>query len=89
MADDPSEWPDDPTYDWPSVFRGGDLVRLDDGRLAVVLCIMNYAPEPPYRWQLNVRTTNSGGGPDDLIADPRDCRPDPAGEDEARALGLL
>jgi hypothetical protein len=35
--------PQDASYDWPSVYRSGDVVRLDDGRVGIV-SIMDYAP---------------------------------------------
>jgi hypothetical protein len=82
------EWPEDPYYDWPRHFRQGDVVRLDDGRVAIVSMILDCAPEPPPRWELVVTAIGSWGGPDDFITEPWLCRPAPEAIDEARHLGL-
>ena len=58
----------DPTFEWPSVFARGDVVRLDDGRIAVVGEIVDDAAEPPARWELIVRTTGELGEMDDTEA---------------------
>jgi hypothetical protein len=63
-------------------------VLLYDGRVAVVSMILNYAPDPPPRWELVVSTLGSWGGPDDFITEPWLCRPYPDGKDEARRLEL-
>ncbi len=86
--EDADEWPQSPTHDWPSVFCCGDVVRLNDGRLAVVGCVLNYAPEPPEKWELVVRTLDRGHL-DDTIWTPMDCRPAPEAAEEARRQGLL
>ncbi len=80
--------PSDPTYDWPRVFKGGDVVRLDDGRIAVVEMIMDYAPDPPAKWELIVRTISECGSLDDTITEPWLCHLAPEGVAEAEALGL-
>ncbi len=83
------DWPPpDPTFDWPSVFKPRDVVRLDDGRIAVVGTILDYATQPPARWELIVRTTGARGGPDDTITEPWLCRPTPADTAAAQDLGL-
>lgn len=82
-------WPEDPHHDWPRYFRAGDIVRLHDGRVAVVGQVLNYADEPPPRWQLKVRAMGWWGGPDDFITEPWMCRPDPDAREEAELLGLL
>jgi hypothetical protein len=87
-AEDSDDRPQSPTYDWPSVFRSGDVVRLDDGRLAVVGCVMNYAAEPPAKWELVIRTLDSGHL-DDTIWAPWHCRLAPGAQDEAHRQGLL
>jgi len=88
-VDDADNWPQSPSHDWPSVFHAGDVVRLGDGRVAVVSCVMNYAPGPPPTWELVVLTLGWWGGPDHVMAMPWKCRPAPEAADEARRQGLL
>jgi hypothetical protein len=80
--------PPDPTFDWPSVCKSGDVVRLDDGRIAVVAMIMDYATELPARWELVVRTTGAFGDLDDAATEPWLCRPAPEEKAAAQDLGL-
>jgi hypothetical protein len=89
VVDDADDWPQSPSHDWPSVFRGGDVVRLDDGRLAVVVGILDCAPEPPPNWELIVEMIGYSGHLDDSIWPPSRCRPAPEAVDEARGQGLL
>lgn len=88
-VDDLDDWPRDPTHDWPSVFDCGDVVRLDDGRLAVISGVLNYAPEPPPKWELVVRTLGRSGHLDDTMWPAYACRPAPEAVDEARRQGLF
>ncbi|MCA1846863.1 MAG: hypothetical protein LC792_27450 [Actinobacteria bacterium] len=81
--------PQDRTFDWSSVYRAGDVVRLDDGRVAVVRCVIDAGPKPPSFWQLVITATGWWGGPDHFITVPRDCRPAPETREEARREGLL
>lgn len=83
------DWPPpDPTFDWPSVFKRGDVVRLDDGRIAVVGEVMDCAPDPPARWELIVRTTGKFAEMDDTITEPWLCRLAPEDAAAAVVLGL-
>jgi len=51
---EPVAIPSDPTYDWPSVFRRGDLVRSTSGHfIGVVVSIINYGDDVA-RWELFV-----------------------------------
>jgi hypothetical protein len=72
-----SEWPSDPHHDWPQHFRVGDVVRLTDGRPAVVRAVQDYAPDPPSRWDLIVSALDRNGFPDTFIVEPWDCCLDP------------
>lgn len=89
VVEDQDDWPQSPSHDWPSVFHCGDVVRLGDGRLAVVSCLLDYPNEPPTKWELVVLTLGSWGGPDHVIALPWKCRPAPDAAEEARRQGLL
>lgn len=80
--------PPDPTFDWPGVFKRGDVVRLDDGRIAVVEEVRNYAPDPPARWEPIERTTGEFGEIGDTITEPWLCRPAPEDAGGAEDLGL-
>lgn len=57
------ELPPDPTYDWPSVFKPGDVVRSGDGRwIGVVLPVEDYSEgdgDPPH-WELHVDAAKDG-----------------------------
>ncbi|MGH9038858.1 MAG: hypothetical protein ACRDZ3_01360 [Acidimicrobiia bacterium] len=64
------------------------MVRLEDGRVAVVVSVLDYAPEPPSRWELVVETIGPWGGPDHFIQEPWHCRPAPEAREEARRQGL-
>lgn len=84
-----SEWPADPHHDWPQHFADGDFVRLADGRPARVLCVQDYAPHPPSRWELIVSALDPDGFPDTFIVEPWDCRPDATAAEELAAGGIL
>lgn len=83
-------WDADPSLDWSSRFHPGDVVRLDDGRVAVVVMVNNYGTDrPKYELLLHHRPPN--GGPDDDIFEPwmATPAPDTQSREEARAQGLL
>ncbi len=45
----------DPSYDWPSVFRPGDIVRGRDGdSVGVVLLVGDYSGDESPKWELHV-----------------------------------
>jgi hypothetical protein len=67
-------------------------VRLDDGRVAIVVMISNYGPDPSrpeYELLLHHRSPN--GSPDDDLFPPWMATPAPDSQsrEEARAQGLL
>lgn len=64
-------WGADPSLNWPSRFHPGDVVRLDDGRVAFVVMVLDYSPDsspPEYELLLRHRPTN--GPPDEDIFEP-------------------
>ena len=85
-------WPADPSLDWPSRFHPGDVVRLDDGRVAVVATVQDYSSDAsPPMYELLLRHRPSNGPPDEDIFEPwmATPAPDALSRELARAQGLL
>jgi hypothetical protein len=86
------DWGPDPSLDWPSRFRSGDVVRLDDGRVAVVVMVMDSSPDgsPPH-FELLLHHRPLVGPPDDDLFSPWRATPAPDAEsrEEARAQGMF
>jgi hypothetical protein len=83
------ERPQDRAFDWSTVIQPGDVVRLDDGRVALVYQVMDVGAKPLSFWELLVTATGWWGGPDDFLTAPRQCRLAPEAREEARRQGLL
>ncbi len=85
-------WGADPSLDWPSRFRPGDVVRLDDGRLACVVLVLDSSPDSsPPDYELLLRHRPLKGSPDEDLFPPWRATPAPdeQSREEARAQGLL
>jgi len=86
------KWGADPSLNWPSRFRLGDVVRLDDGRIALVVMVLDYSPVgSPAKYELLLRHRPPTGLPDEDIFEPWMATPAPDAQSrqEARAQGLL
>jgi hypothetical protein len=86
------DWGPDPSLDWPSRFHPGDVVRLDDGRVAVVAMVLDSSPSSsPPKYELLLHYLHHTGAPDDDLFSPWRATPapDPRSLEEARAQGLL
>lgn len=78
--------------DWPSRFHPGDVVRLDDGRVAVVVMVLDSSPDSsPPQYELLLRHRPPSGPPDDDLFPPWKVMPAPdsISREEARAQELL
>jgi hypothetical protein len=84
-------WGPDPSLDWPSRFHPGDVVRLDDGRVAVVVMVMDSSPDKPSHYELLLHHRPRTGPPDDDLFSPWRATPAPDSRslEEARTQGLL
>jgi hypothetical protein len=56
-----SEHPEDYTFDWPSVFAVGDVVKSsDDVWIGVVVTIEDFSHDETPRWELHVDGAKNG-----------------------------
>ena len=80
----------DPFFDWRTVFKSGDVVRLQDGRIGVVEGVWDSSEDSsPPQYEMYVRFERNPGIIDAGIVWCRDCTPAPDDESRAQALGLL
>jgi hypothetical protein len=84
-------YPADPTFDWPSVFKPGDVVRdADRTMLGVIVHIGDCSWDDTPRWELHVDTAEPGVGVGMALWDPWHAvlSNDPESIAEAKRLGL-
>jgi hypothetical protein len=87
----PSDSPADPTFDWPRVFKPGDVIRnRDRSIIGVIVHIGDYSSDDRPRWELHVDTAEPGIGAGMALWDPWHAvlSNDPESIVEAKQLGL-
>lgn len=85
------DFPEVYEFDWPSVFKPGDVVRSQDGEwIGVVVAIIDFSPNETPRWELHVDAAKKGVPQAIGIWPPWQAipAPDPQARIEAKRLGF-